>query len=175
MSNVADLARNARDRDLPFLLIGGYAVNIHGYSRVTNDLDVLIRRAQLDQWTELLNEAGYKLVHEGQTFVQFESSEPATPVDLMLVNDQTFEKLQARVHSLEEEGTTIPFVCVQHLIALKIHVLKQDLEHRRMKDFLDVVELVRANKIDLQSTEMREIFERYGSEDLYRRIKLASE
>jgi hypothetical protein len=93
----------------------------------------------------------------------------------MLVNNETYEKLFVRAISASPEALPIKLVCVEHLIALKLHVLKQDLEHRRLKDFMDIVELVRVNKIDLQSAEMREIFSRYGTQDLYRRIKLAAE
>jgi len=64
---------------------------------------------------------------------------------------------------------------VPHLIALKLHALKQDLAHRQIKDFLDVVDLVAANKIDLKSEELKSIFQRYGSADLYRRILTACE
>jgi predicted nucleotidyltransferase len=176
MSAISMLAAKAREMNLSFLLIGGHAVNLHGYSRFTKDIDLLIRRDDLPRWRELLREAGYELQHQAATFLQFDAEKAETPgVDLMLVNRSTYEKMIARAISAQPDGTAIHFVCAEHLIALKLHVLKQDLEHRRLKDFLDIVEVVRAKKIDLQSAEMREIFSRYGTEDLYRRIRLAVE
>ena len=169
------VAGKAAEIGLPYLLIGGHAVNYHGYSRLTDDVDLLIKRDALSDWTALLNSFGYSLRHEAGTFCQFEKKDSNEPgIDLMLVNEQTFEKLSGRAQNKQEGGVHFQLVCVEHLIALKLHALKQDLEHRRVKDFLDVVELVRANGIDLRSEEMRQIFERYGTEDLYRRIQLGA-
>jgi hypothetical protein len=176
MTLLCNLASQAEQQNLHFLLIGGHAVNIHGYSRATEDIDLLINREDMLRWKTLLDQAGYRIVHDGGTFQQFEGNDPQMPgVDLMLVNQQTYEKLSMRAVPASPELKSIKLVCVEHLIALKLHVLKQDLAHRRIRDFLDVVELIKANKIDLQNDEMREIFSRYGTEDLYRRIKLAVE
>lgn len=169
------VAAKAREIELPYLLIGGHAVNFHGYSRLTDDVDLLIKRDSLSNWAELLKSFGYTLSHEAGTFCQFEKKDSNEPgIDLMLVNEQTFQKLSERAQIKEAGGVRFQLVCVEHLIALKLHALKQDLAHRRVKDFLDVVELVRANGIDLRSEEMRQIFERYGTEDLYRRIQLGT-
>jgi hypothetical protein len=40
---------------------------------------------------------------------------------------------------------------------------------------LDVVELIRANHLDLKSAEMQEMFARYATPDLARRIRIACE
>jgi hypothetical protein len=93
----------------------------------------------------------------------------------MLVNDETFGRLSERSLALPEPSESLKIVCVEHLIALKLHVLKQDLEHRRLHDFLDVVDLVKKNNIDLQSPEMQGIFERYSTPEWYRKIKLSCE
>ena len=37
------LARESKARGLPFLIIGGHAVNAYGYSRFTKDLDILVQ------------------------------------------------------------------------------------------------------------------------------------
>ena len=40
----------ARNRKLEFLVIGGLAVNFHGYSRDSADLDLLIQRDAREAW-----------------------------------------------------------------------------------------------------------------------------
>ena len=158
----------------PFVLIGGHAVNIHGYSRMTADIDIMVRRNDLAEWKDALAGLGYEAEYEAGPFAQFTATGSNGPrLDLMLVNESTFEKIARRAATTRYLEATINAVCVEHLIALKLHVLRQDLEHRRLKDFLDVVELVKVNQVDLQSAEMQEIFARYGTEDLLRRIKLA--
>jgi hypothetical protein len=163
-------------RRLAFLLIGGHAVNVHGYSRMTEDVDILVRGEELEEWKAALLEIGYGAVEEHGAFCQFNCADAKTGrLDLMLVNNSTFEKLQARARQVQYLGKEIAVVAVEHLIALKLHALKQELPHRAIKDFLDVVELIRANHLDLKSAEMQEIFVRYATPDLARRIRIACE
>jgi len=56
-----------------------------------------------------------------------------------------------------------------------VHVLKQARLHRFLKDFQDVVELVRINHLDLHSEAMRVLFLKHGTTDLYEKIKRAVE
>jgi hypothetical protein len=165
----------ARPPAAPFLLIGGHAVNLRGYSRNTHDVDFLVVRSDLPVWQRKLQGSGYSVEREERNFVHF-SPDGVTaiwPVDLMLVNDQTFAKLQADAEPVNFAGVVVGTPSIAHLIALKLHVLRQNLEHRTIKDFTDVEELVRINQINLNSPEMKEIFERYGTPDLYRRVKVA--
>lgn len=174
---VQQLSRTAAETNLQALLIGGHAVNMHGVSRFTEDFDFLIPREKLEAWKALLAGLGFAMFREGPNFAQFARDVEKGPkrLDLMLVNDATFSKLAAGSLPLPEPSESLRIVCVEHLIALKLHVLKQDLEHRRLRDFLDVVDLVKKNQIDLQTAEMQEIFERYGTPELYRQVKLYCE
>ncbi len=54
-------------------------------------------------------------------------------------------------------------------------MLKQARLHRFLKDFQDVVELVRINHLDLHSEAMRVLFLKHGTTDLYEKIKRAVE
>ena len=169
------LRQVSEDRDLPFLLIGGHAVNLFGYSRDTHDIDLLIRRSQREAWQKIVIESGYQIYREENTFLQFTPTRApaAWPLDFMLVNDSTFEKLYAASVEKMEKGVNFRVPTVEHLIALKLHVLKQDLKHRTIKDFQDVQGLVEHNKVDLNSASMRGIFEQHGTPDLYRRLRIA--
>src|SRR5690606_17992266 len=119
----------------------------------------------------------YSLFRDGPNFLQFTPVPPATtwPLDLMLVNDQTFARMRTASRQLPYASGLVRVPSVEHLIALKLHVLKQNLPHRTIKDFADVQALVEHNNINLHAPEIREIFSRYGSEDLYRRLKIACE
>lgn len=94
MTTVATIALRAAENNLPFLLAGGHAVIAHGHSRSTFDIDLVIQRGDLNRWKALALEMGYKLLHEGPIFSQFEApTEKAAPLDFMIVNEQTFSKL----------------------------------------------------------------------------------
>jgi predicted nucleotidyltransferase component of viral defense system len=183
MANEADirfvrqLSGAATDSDLQALLIGGHAVNMHGVSRFTEDFDFLVPREKLPAWKDLLATFHFAMFREGPSFAQFAREVEQGPkrLDLMLVNDETFAKLSVRAVPLPEPSENLRIVSVEHLLALKLHVLKQDLDHRRLRDFLDVVDLVKANQIDLQSAEMQEIFKRYGTPELFHKVKFYCE
>ena len=85
------------------------------------------------------------------------------PVDLMLVNSRTFEKLSAGATVSEVDGQQIRYPSLLHLIALKLHALRHGLEHRRARDLGDVVELMMINQLNLAAPEFQEILERYGT------------
>lgn len=175
---LVELLRDLSNRpDRPFLLIGGHAVNLWGYSRQTHDVDLLIPRRQIAEWKTELQTMGYVLVCEEGTFLQFDGNGVTAiwPLDLMLVSEDTFSKLYARSTEMVIGSAAVRVPSVAHLIALKLHVLKQDLPHRTIKDFSDIQGLVECNGVDLKSVEMKEIFERYGTDDLYRRLKIACE
>src|SRR5258706_9005646 len=84
----------SRDTKLEFLVIGGLAVIAYGYARDTVDLDYLVRRSKRVDWIEVLAKYGYTVYHEQENFAQF-VCEGSIDVDLMFVNEQTFEKLWA--------------------------------------------------------------------------------
>jgi predicted nucleotidyltransferase len=166
----------ARERGLPFVVIGGLAVIERGYSRVTSDFDILISRAQRDAWHSLLLELGYSLLSEKETFRQYAHADAsAWPIDLMLVDQPTFDPISDESSHCTIQGASLQFASLEHLFALKLHALRYSHLGRFLKDFQDVIQLVRLNKIDLQSPPIRDLFLKYGNADLYGKIQRACE
>jgi hypothetical protein len=44
---------------------------------------------------------------------------------------------------------------------------------RFLKDFLDVENLIRINRLDVQSENIRQLFAKYGTMDLYEKVSAA--
>ena len=174
MTTAEVLRACAEQAKLPFLVIGGHAVILHGYQRNTADLDVLIRRTDLDAWVGALAKVNYRPDYIQRTFARLRSSAGAIDLDVMLVSDETFEKMAAQSKVTEFEQTPVSIPSIEHLIALKLHALKQDLRHRRLRDADDVINLVLNNGINLEESRWREIFERHGTLDWYERIRKAT-
>ena len=174
MNALQQIERAAQEQGLRFIVIGGFAVVEHGYTRVTADFDLLVSRGDEQKWRMLLENLGYKLTQDGDTFLQYANEEAtAWPVDLMFVQPGTFSGLIAAAHPAKVQGAEPLIVSLEHLLALKLHVLKQGRLHRFLKDFQDVVELLRINKLDLRSDRMRDLFLRYGTTDLYEKVQRA--
>lgn len=172
MTELEQIQQKSGELGLEFLLIGGLAVIEHGFARLTTDIDLVVRSIFKDAWKNCLAGLDYRVVNERDNFQQYERPGLASwPLDLMLVNDPTYEGLAAASLHVQVMGAHIRMVSLNHLLALKLHVLKQGKIHRFLDDFNDVVELVRANKMDLQSEELRALFLKYGNDELYDKVR----
>lgn len=125
------------------------------------------------RWGRALSAHGDAIACEHDNFAQFTAEPGGTDVDLMFVNDSTFDAMFAASISQDTGASTARFPSLEHLIALKLHVLKQGLRHRMLKDMDDVINLLLANRVDLNQEQWKQLFEKYGNRDLYERIARA--
>lgn len=175
MGTLEILNQKSRELGLRFLVVGGHAVIAHGYERQTADLDILVRNLDREAWRSLLSALGYRLFHEQGVFAQFSPVEQgAWPVDLMFVNDQTFDGFFAEARDVQVTGVSLKIPSVEHLLALKFHALKHTHPQREMKDLLDVVNLIEANHIDLNGESFKKLCDRYGTPKIRDQIIAAS-
>ena len=85
------------------------------------------------------------------------------PVDLMLVDAGTFAKLTADPSRCVLDETEVAIPKLSHLLALKLHALRQGPSHRYERDLSDVIMLVQINEVDLAQPECTEILDRYAT------------
>lgn len=167
-----DYLEIAREKPaLPFLIIGGYAVAAHGHSRATFDVDFLASRNNREEWRQRLLRHGFQLASESASFSQFSPPDQSPGLDLMFVSDGTFELFRAASQTKEFGNSTAQVPSLDHLLALKLHVLKQGLAHRTFKDAEDVEMLARRNKINLDDERYEKLFLKYGTREIYETIK----
>lgn len=175
MDILTTLNQRGSESGLQFLVIGGLAVNAHGYERVTSDIDLLVRRDDREAWKSLMFSLGYSIFHEQDIFTQFKAPEGTTwPIDLMFVNQQTFSKMFPESIEVQMKGMTFRVPALEHLLALKLHALKYTHARRELKDLLDVVWLADLNHIDINSEKFSELCKRYGTEKIHMQIIAAS-
>ncbi len=156
-----------REPALRFLVIGGYAVAAHGHTRATFDVDFLVRRADREAWMARVIPTGPTLFGQSNTFIQFSPPDGGDGLDLMLVDDGAFERLWQESEECDFGATRARVPSLDHLLALKLHALKQSLPHRTSKDAEDVEILVRRNRINLSDPHYEQLFLKYGSRDIY--------
>lgn len=171
MSFFATICDEAASRRLRFLVIGGLAVNHYGYARDTSDLDFFISQSDRSNWMRLLHDFGYVSHNDGGSFIQYNPpAQNAWPVDLMLVQEKTFAPILAASRAADFFGVKARVPALEHLIALKLHALKNTRMSRFLKDFLDVEYLMRVNRLDIKSKSIRELFDKYGTPELYDKV-----
>lgn len=155
-----------------FILIGGFAVNYYKVMRQTADVDFLITESGFKKISDLLEETGYKKDFSQKVFTRLKSGSSAylMDIDFMFVDEDTLAKIISDGKKISIAGQEFIVPSLNNLIALKLHSLKHNLKAREIKDMSDIIELVRANKVNVKSGGFRGLCLKYGTEEVYRKI-----
>lgn len=157
--------------EIPFLLIGGYAVNAYGYSRTTQDVDFMIVSSDYERAKQVLQRCGYRQhVHKDlcARFVDHEKQWP--PLDLIFVEQETFQNIVKEARGIEVLGRKLLVPSAEHLIALKLHAIKND-PQRETKDLNDILEIIKAKGLDVGSQKFKDFCLKFGNAGLLERIQ----
>lgn len=158
-------------RNTAVLLIGGHALLAFGVARQTLDVDCLMVDSDSMVLHTILTEAGYKETERTENFIRYShSSVYLMDVDVMLVDRDTFEKMlqHSFVYKIGVVNMRIP--CLIHLIALKLHAIKNNLK-RELRDLSDIVELLRNNQGEIGKEELKATCMRYGPKGIYDKLE----
>jgi len=164
------VASEFQQAGIPFVLIGGFAVNYYKVMRNTQDVDFLLPEEESTKGVKVLENSGYHVDESREIFVRLVNDRlrPAR-VDLMLVSNDTFDKISDKGKKARIGGHDFIVPTIEHLIALKLHAMKNN-PNREWKDLTDVLGLIKMNQIDVSSKEFRETCLKFGTEGLYHRI-----
>ncbi|MEW6745887.1 MAG: nucleotidyl transferase AbiEii/AbiGii toxin family protein [Planctomycetota bacterium] len=165
------LTHRGRERGISFILIGGHALNVYGVARQTGDVDIVVRAEDRNEWRAILTSLGYKLYHDHPSFMQFMAPSIDTwPVDLILVDGPTFTGLHHDGREVELGAARVIVPSVEHLLALKLHVLKQQQPERELRDLEDILGLIERARVDVSRPAFLHLCEKYGTREIHDRI-----
>ncbi|MBD3421777.1 MAG: hypothetical protein GF398_16810 [Chitinivibrionales bacterium] len=168
---IADMLNEA---DIPALLAGGFAVNAHKYSRMTQDIDFVIKENDFSKLEPVVPQYGYTPVTRTNIFIRYQSeSSNDKIIDFLFIDAASFEKMLDDSQSISIAGKAFKVVSLKHLIAMKLHAARDTAGKRGQRDFIDICQLVSANDIDIEAGEFRDWCLKYGNADLYKRIRSA--
>lgn len=162
------IANLSQELDLPLLVIGGHAVNAYGYSRTTLDVDFLIAVESFTKWRPALESLGYIWKGQTENFARLDPPEtdpPLLPIDVMFVSSETFAKLHLEKNELSFGDTKLPVPKPTHLIALKLHALKNPERLKKGKDLPDILNLISICGIDTTGEDFEAILQRYANDE----------
>ena len=143
LEDLKALLRALNDQSVDYLLIGGYALYIHGYQRATVDIDILLPATR--ETGERVKQALLALPDQAARDIDpawFEDGEnirvaDAFVVDLMMrAGGETFETLRPFAQTIEIDGILVHTVNLEGLLRTKNTL--------RDKDRVDRVVLERA-------------------------------
>jgi hypothetical protein len=148
---LARLTRELSGRDLPFMVIGGQAVLVHGRPRLTEDIDITLAAdpSRLGEVQATCTAVGLAALPEDvegfvhETFV-LPARDPTTAVRVDFIFSTTPYERQAiaRAVRLDVAGERVPFATAEDLVIHKLFA-------GRARDWDDAVSVVRRNARDL--------------------------
>ncbi len=171
-STVFDLiAEAAQKAGARLILIGGFAVNAYHYARNTKDVDFLTTDEDYPKIARFLSLSGFRESVKTDVFVKqvFENAE-GMPIDFLFVDPDTFESIWKDGTETVLSGKIFRMPSLFHLIALKLHAIKQGSKDRAWKDIPDILNLIEANRIDIRSFDFVEVCRKYGPKGIYEDI-----
>lgn len=134
-----------------FMLIGGYAVNLYGYTRVTGDIDIWLEPTDInrDRFVSMLKKI--KFSQESIDYISgldftlaqaFHMGQQPLQVDFMTkVSVVNFQDAYQRKTEFPLEDFSVPVISFKDLILSKINT-------DRLKDKLDVEELQKVVRLE---------------------------
>jgi len=163
MNPYREIFEQLNTKDIRYLVVGGVAVNLHGYRRFTGDMDILLAldNKNLDIMTALMHDLGYIerlpvelhvladaakvqqfLTEKGMTAYTFLSNKrERIDLDILAAASLHFDDYDQRKTLIElEDGLRVPVVSLNDLLNMKK-------EANRDKDLRDVEMLLQLKGI----------------------------
>ena len=160
-----------KERQVSCVLIGGFAVNYHKVTRQTADVDFLITENDFKNILPLLEKEKYKQEHRQKVFAKLTTeSDYLVDLDFMFVDKDTLDKIIKEGKEIEIAKQKFIAPSLNHLIALKLHSIKNNPALRMNKDLPDIVELIKINKVNFKNEDFKNICIKYGTRELYNEI-----
>lgn len=139
------------NNDVEYLLIGGYAINFHGYQRFTGDVDIWLKdtitnRKKLRKAFIDCNMGDYPIIESMQFIAGWTQFRLNNGLELDILTDMkglenyTFDECMAMASLADIEGVNIPFLHINQLIENKKVI-------NRPKDQSDVQALEEIKKL----------------------------
>ena len=135
---------------IPYAILGGMALNIHGFIRETVDVDVLMSRESLDRFHERLVGRGYVPAFPGAR-KSFRDAETGVRIDVITAGDFPGDGLPKEIAFPEPSRVGVDrggirVIPLEGLLELKL-ASGLSAEHRRHVDLADVQRAIEALKL----------------------------
>lgn len=137
-----DIFKGFEENGVRYLVVGGTAVNIYGYVRLTMDLDIMVDLSDhnLVKLIDTMKQCGYSprvpvepvefisrdkrdewIKEKGAiVFTFIDPENPYRQIDIFLVNPIEFEDAYSRRADMKIRGLTVSVISIEDLIKLKI-------------------------------------------------------
>jgi hypothetical protein len=155
------------------MVIGGYSLEAYGLQRPTKDIDLLVAAHESGGVMALLNRTGFREAGRNDICARYVHSDPMLfPVDLLFVSDATWDRMWLASRMASIEGASVRVPSPEHLIALKLHAMKNQ-PHGREQDFGDIVSVAAGFPEEIPLENLRAICDQYGPAGIFEQLSAA--
>ncbi|MFN0064441.1 MAG: hypothetical protein ACKVPX_18190 [Myxococcaceae bacterium] len=168
LRNVADFLER---EGVAYALAGGLALQAHGMSRATFDVDLVLVASEQGKLVAFVESLGYATLHRSPGFSNHVHQDTALGrLDFIYVDAETGRKLLAPtgVEWKLSNGKSIQVPRPEHLIAMKVHAAKND-PQRLYKELADIQFLLGLPGVDTGAAA--KYFREAGMEDKLDELK----
>lgn len=142
-------------------VVGGLAMQAYGFSRTTQDVDLVVEATAKNAIVSFMESLGYETLHASGGFSNHvHTDQRLGRVDFVYIDAPTADRLFAasrRVAGIHGRALVVP--TPEHLIAMKVHAAKND-PSRALREMADVEYLLRQPGVEPQA--VRRYFEAAG-------------
>ncbi len=145
-----DVLKAFNTASVEFIIVGGYAVNFHGFRRTTGDIDLWLKPDN-DNKVKII--AAFRGLKIKETVLQqlsemdftkhlvFRDGEPPFKIDFMTyVSGVKFDEAYKERIITELDGLSLPFIHINHLVLSKINT-------GRPQDTIDIEQLQKIQQL----------------------------
>ncbi|MCC5848306.1 MAG: nucleotidyl transferase AbiEii/AbiGii toxin family protein [Verrucomicrobia bacterium] len=169
------VGRDFPEQEIQALLVGGHAVNAHGYTRATLDVDFMIVSDQEEKVRELMKARGYvnQSSHGSVLFCNRPGS--SLRIDFLKTDPETMAALWNQKKTIHHaDGTTCYVADLEHLIAMKLTALRSHFARRRGKDLPDILSLAKNHDWSFDQ-KLKPLIDQFGSTEVENELRTAWE
>jgi hypothetical protein len=136
---LAEMIRFLSEHGICHALAGAVALHAFGWSRTTNDLDLIVEEPGRDALLAHLQSLGYELLHSSEGFSNhIHSQRRWGRLDFIYLDAPTAEIIFTEAHVLQVfANIAMPVPRPEHLIAMKKWAMKTD-PLRTLRDLVDI-------------------------------------
>jgi predicted nucleotidyltransferase len=149
-----------RAAGIRYVLIGGVAVNIHGYLRATRDLDLMMLVEDAQQAHEVFTGLGYETIDRREDIASYVRD--TARLNVIYARRPISRRLFERPREATFCKLRLSAISVEGLLGLKIQAFSDD--SRRLDDLKDMIELVKLHRESLDLDEVRSYFRLFNQE-----------
>jgi hypothetical protein len=154
----------------PFAIIGAFGLQAYGLARATRDLDFAVESTVQHRLIEYLVSCGYETLHRSSGYSNHLSLDPELGrLDFVYVGGETARLLfESARKALEIGGIRVSVPSPEHLIAMKVHAIKND-PSRTFRELADIQFLMSLPGVNQE--QIRTYFDKGGLLERYDELR----